>query len=287
MRFVCMGALALTLILSTEQASAQAQPATIPTVVARAMFLVPEMLGTPQFFDGRTPPDWPRALVPSGARTIGGGVIGDSGMFRMRTAVFLLPAQSNATEAVRAMLGQAGYTPHAPMISRPSGGFLSTESPASATNYCSGSTTMATFAVVDSVQDPHVVAVHLLDGEAGRQNCMPQRERLNPGRFPVTVPTLTPPKGAVAFGGGSNWGGSNGNMESSLRTTMSADSVLSNYATQLVAHGWIAEGRPTVGNGTGVQRFSFREGSEPWTATLFVVAVGDRREILLHFGRVE
>jgi hypothetical protein len=279
--------IAVSLMLSASRVSAQAQPATIPTVVARAMFFEPAMFGAPQFFDGRTPPDWPRALVPSGARIIGGGVIGDSGMFRMRTAVFALPAQSNAGDVVRTMLGQAGYTLHDPLIPRPSGGFLPTESPLSSATYCSGSTTMATFALVDSAQDPHVVAVHLLDGEAGRQNCAPQRERPNSGRFPVTVPTLSPPKGALWFGGGSNWSGSSGNLESTLRTTMSTDSVLSNYVSQLVARGWIAEGRPTIGDGTAVQRFSFREGTAPWTATLIVVAVGDRREVLLHLARAE
>ena len=287
MRFASTCGIALSLMVSFECASAQAPPPTIPTVVARAMFLYPDMFGTPQFFDGRTPPDWPRTLVPSGARTIGGGVIGDSAMYRMRTAVFALPAQSNAAEVVRAMLGQAGYTRHDPMMPRPSGGFLSSESSGPATNYCSGSTVMATVALVDSVQDPHVVAVHLLDGEAGRQNCAPQRERPNGGRFPVTVPTLSPPKGAVSFGGGSNWSGSSGNMESTLRTTMPTDSVLSNYVAQLVTRGWTAEGRPTIGDGTAVQRFSFREGAEPWTATLIVMTLGDRREVLLHFARAE
>lgn len=87
----------------------------------------------------------------------------------------------------------------------------------------------------------------------------------------------------MAFGGGSNWGGSGGNMESTLRTTMPADSILSNYAAQLVAGGWTSEGRSTIGDGVGVQRFSFREGQEAWAAALIIITVGDRREVLLHF----
>jgi hypothetical protein len=70
-------------------------------------------------------------------------------------------------------------------------------------------------------------------------------------------------------------------------TTMPADSILSNYAAQLVAGGWTSEGRSTIGDGVGVQRFSFREGQEAWTAALIIITVGDRREVLLHFTKAQ
>jgi hypothetical protein len=76
-------------------------------------------------------------------------------------------------------------------------------------------------------------------------------------------------------------------MESILRTTMPVDSILSNYTAQLVAGGWMSEGRPTVGDGIGVQRFSFREGQESWKAALIIMAVGDRREVLLRFTKAQ
>lgn len=76
-------------------------------------------------------------------------------------------------------------------------------------------------------------------------------------------------------------------MTSSLRTTMPADSILAHYSKQLVAGGWKLEGRPTVGDGIGVQRFSFREGQDPWTGTLIVIEAGDRRDVILRVGKTE
>ena len=286
MRFAPICGLALSLVLAGEQTMAQTQPATIPTAVAQAMSFAPEMFGRPQFFDGRTPTNWPSALVPPGAKVVGGGVAGDSAMFRIQTAVFAFPAQSNPTDVLRATLAQAGYTRHDLEPVHGGGGFIETEPSTSTAKYCKGST-LATFGAVDSAQSPLVIAVHLLDGEAGRQNCAPQRDRMTPGRFPVTVPKLSPPRGAMAFGSGSNWGGSGGNMESTLRTTMPADSILSNYTAQLVAGGWTSEGRSTIGDGVGAQRFSFREGQEAWTAALIIITVGDRREVLLHFTKAQ
>ena len=203
-------------------------------------------------------------------------------MFRMLTAVFAFPAQSNPNEVLREILIRAGYTRHDPEPVHAGGGFVGTEPSTPAAQYCKGST-LATFGTVDSSQALLFVALHLLDGEAGRQNCAPQRDRFTTAHFPVTVPRLSPPTGAMAFGGGSNWSGSGGNMESSLRTTLPVDSILLNYTGQLVAGGWTAEGRSIVGDGIGVQRFSFREGQEPWTAALVIMTAGDRREVLLHF----
>ena len=69
-------------------------------------------------------------------------------------------------------------------------------------------------------------------------------------------------------------------MKSSLRTTMPADSILAHYSNQLVAGGWKQEGRPTVGDGVGVQRFSFREGPDPWVGTLIVIVAADHSSSL-------
>jgi hypothetical protein len=108
-----------------------------------------------------------------------------------------------------------------------------------------------------------------------------------PDRFPVKVPTLTPPSGVMSFGGGSSWSGSGGNMRSALRTMLPADSVLFHYTAQLVAGGWRSEGKPAITEGVGVQRFSFRDGQDPWMAALIIMAVGDRREVQLLFTKVE
>lgn len=72
------------LIAGARQSKAQSQPATIPTIVAQAMTFEPALLGRPRFFDGRTPTNWPAALIPPAVKVVGGGIVGDSAMYRMR-----------------------------------------------------------------------------------------------------------------------------------------------------------------------------------------------------------
>jgi len=264
---------------------AQSQPTTIPIVVAQAMAFEPSFLGRPQFFDGQTPPNWPVALTPPAVKVIGGGIVGDSSVFRMRVAVFEFSAQSNPRVVMEGVVARAGYgNPPSPPPHSRFGGFAETAAPTPAGKYCKGST-LATFGAVDSVRAPMVFAVYVLDGEAGRQTCSPRENELSPGRYPVTVPTVSPPAGVMSIGGGSNWSGSSGQMRSTVRTTMPTDSLLAHYSAQLVAGGWKSEGRPGNADGVGVQRFSFREGQDPWTCVLIVIAVGDRREVLLSISR--
>jgi hypothetical protein len=66
---------------------------------------------------------------------------------------------------------------------------------------------------------------------------------------------------------------------------MPIDSVPLHYTAQLVAGGWKAEGKPGIGEGTAVQRFSLREGTDDWAAALIVLAVAGRCEFILQFTR--
>ena len=291
LRWTCL--LALPLLFGVRQSRAQSQPATIPTVVAQAMAFEPAFLGRPLFFDAQTPTDWPAVLVPPAVKVVGGGIVGDSAMYRMRVAVFEFSAKANPRAVIEDMVVRAGYThptfepPHSQ-----TGGFSNTPAPtAPSNNYCKGST-LAAFGPMDSVRTPKVFAVFLLDGEAGRQSCSPQRQRNEPTsthRFPAPVPTLFPPAGAMpgGGGGGSSWSESEGEMRSMLRITMSTDSLLAHYSKQLVAGGWKTEGRPANADGVGAQRFSFGEGKDAWTGALVVLAIGERRHILLQVSKKE
>ena len=277
---------ALPIAADASRAAGQSEPTTIPTIVAQSMALEPEMLGRPHFFDGKTPPDWPVALTPAGAKVVGSGVIGDSAMYRLRAVVFEFSPSSNPSDVLKAMFERAGYLHPALEVTHPSGGgFVSTPQLA-VSKYCRGST-LATFGAMDSLHTPLVVTVYLIDGEAGRQSCTPHEDPRTIRRFPVTVPPLSPPPGASAFGGGSSWDGSGGDMRTSLRTTMPADSILEHYSEQLVAGGWKREGRPAVADGVGVQRFSLREGQDAWTGALIVLVSGDRREVRVQVNRNE
>jgi hypothetical protein len=277
----------LSLVLLGEHANGQGQPATIPTVVAQAMSLEPSFLGRPQYFDGRLPTNWPAALIPAGARIVGGGVVGDSAMFWIRAGVFAFSGQANPKEVLRALVTGAGYARHNPELAGGGGGFVGSDpSMSDLVQYCKGSS-LATFDAVDSVQAPLVFAIHLVDGEMARQNCAARPSRMMAGRPPITVPTLTPPSGAPAVGGGSSWGGSEGTIASNVRTTMPADSILTHYTRQLVAGGWKSEGKPAASDGVAVQRFSFREGNDAWTAALIILAAGDRRDVRIQFAKAE
>jgi hypothetical protein len=253
------------------------------------MAFEPGFLGRPQFFDGQMPPDWPVALVPPGAKVLGGGVLGNSAMYRMRAAVFEFDPGFSVRQVLEPILARAGFAPRGPEVVPPKeGGFVESAPPPLANRpYCNGSTA-ATFGTVDSTRAPRIVALYLTDGDAGRQMCSAQQPGSGQHNFPATVPPLNPPPGTMADGGsGSSWGGSGGEMTSSLRTTMPADSILAYYSKQLVAGGWKQEGRPVVADGVGVQRFSFREGQDPWTGALIVIAAGDRRALVLRLEKSE
>ncbi len=277
------GALAL---MTSTAALAQSQPTTIPTVVAEAANLQFGPITKPQYFVDRAPTGWPDALIPSGAKIIGGAAIGDSSTFRMRTVVFALPARTNSNAALRALLAGAGYGPPSPEPAPRVEGFASSAA-ASATDSsaCKGPS-IASFEIIDTTQAAAVVAVHLIDGEAGRQNCAP-RAQSQSGRLPVTVPTMTPPAGVMAFGASSNWSGTSGSTGSILRTTLAVDSLLIHYTAQLVKSGWIALGKPAIGDGVAAQRFSFKEGGDDWTAALIILTAGERRELRLQFTKAQ
>ena len=277
---------ASAIILGVSRATAQSQPATIPTVVAEAMSLEASMFGRPQFFDGRTPTGWPAALVPPSAKVLGGGTVGDSAMFRMRVAVFELPAQSNPRAAIDDVVTRAGYVNSVPAPRSQTGGFAETPASTVAGRYCKG-LTLAAFGPVDSANAPRVFALTLIDGEAGRLNCTARRDEPMGRRFPAAVPALLAPAGVMSVGGGSSSSGSSGEMRSTLRTTMPTDSLLAHYSAQLVAGGWKAEARPANASGVGIQRFSFRDGQDAWTGVLVIMAIGDRRQVLLQVDRSE
>lgn len=283
--------LASTLSPLVSRASAQSPQATVPIVVAQAAYLEFAPIGKPTYYSGLTSPDWPVSLVPPGATVVGSAVVGDTGVFRMRTAVFQFSSRTNPPDVLTTMLTLDGFGPPTAAVEQPNdGGFLPSTAapPKSSGKLCKGSV-LATFAAVDPQHAPGVFGIDLLDGEAGRQACAPQRSsHMIASHFPVSVPALVAPAGAMTINaGGSSWSGSSGDMRSALRTTMPADSILAHYTALLVAGGWKADGRSAVANGVGVQRLTFHDGQDAWTGILIIMAVGDRRDIDLQVSRVD
>ena len=284
--------IALASIAAPSHCLAQAQPATIPTVLAQALsgyFGGP--FGVPRYVVGTPPAGFPSELIPAKGRVIGGGVFGDPEAFLMRTLVVEMPVAGEGRDVLRAMATRAGYATRSPS-ERDRQGFL--ESPGASADgpLCKASRSLFAFSPVDSIGSPRTFALHYLEGEGARQNCdAAERSRSmsrgGAARFgPSNLPFLAAPRGVAAFPGGSSWSGTNGENRTTLRTTMPVDSILSHYTAQLVAAGWKTDGSQLANQSVGIQKFTFRDGEEPWSAALIIMAVGDRRDMGLRLSKV-
>ena len=156
---------------------------------------------------------------------------------------------------------------------------------------CRGTESILSTAIVDSAVSRRVIMVTVLSGEVALQDCGNTNARDLAradmfGHSPTVVPALIAPRGVAAQNSGSHWSGSSGEVQSLLRTTMPVDSIIRHYTTQLLAAGWKTDGSLLADASAGLQRFTFREADEPWTAMLIIMAVGDRREVGLRVSRV-
>lgn len=267
--------------------AAHIQPATIPVSVAESMSInFGGMFGAPDYYDGVTPAGWPVALVPAKARTLGGGRL-ELGETRMRAAVFSFPAGTDGNNTILAMLDSAGYTKSVNNTAPVEAGFVATgRNVLNPTAFCRDSSYVI-FHVSDRNRDPNTFTVFLIGGEGGRANCQLPNVRQNVrGELPITVPTLEPPKGTTLVPMGYNWGGESGTMRAMMRTTLQADSIVYHYRDQLAQSGWRVKGQSGIADGAALQRFTFREKEETWSAVLLVIEIADRREIELRFARV-
>lgn len=113
----------------------------------------------------------------------------------------------------------------------------------------------------------------------------PRPESRGPHTRPIDVPALAPPSGSVSRQSGSSWTGGSGELRAVLQSTTPVDSIIAHYSAQLAAAGWTPDGEPAATSTVGAQRFAFRSGEEGWTGSLFVIAVRDRRELILQLAR--
>lgn len=284
---VIMATPAIALTQSQSPASSPSQLATIPVAVAEAMqFDIGGMFARPQYFDGTLPTGWPATLIPATAAIVGGGLQGVRGVFSMKAAVFSFASFAVGNETIRSMLARTGYTQRDLNSADGQGGFASTPRDGNrAATFCSDSV-LVMFGSMERTQGANIFSMTVIDGSAGRQNCSPQTAPgVGRSAIPITLPTLEPPKGTVFASGGSNWSGDGGNTNGIILTTLQADSILYHYRDQLVAGGWRAEGKAGIGDGVAVQRFTFREKDEPWSASLLITVSGDRRDVQLRYSR--
>lgn len=288
-------AIALASFLAREACIAQGQPATIPTVVAQAMSLdfSGGVLGPPRYSVGTPPAGWPKELIPPKARVIGGGTLGSDALFHIRSLVVVMPTGTKPTEAIDAMAAKAGYSTRTPSEQASQGGFIESAGVQNHLPLCKGKTSLFSFAVVDSVASPHIFALNYLDGETARQNCSAAEHMRTSMQSagtrsfgPKNLPPLVAPSGVAATPRGMSWSGTSGTMDTGLRTTMPADSILAHYTGQLVTAGWKLDGAVLANPVIGVQKFRFMDGEEAWSGMLIVEAIGKRREVTLRLAMV-
>lgn len=287
MRTQSFRVVAIMWLLLPIVAGAQSPP-TIPTVVAEAMSLEWSMFGKPTFFDGTSPVNWPKDLVPAGTRVIGGAAVGMMGGIQLQTTVVAFGRGANPDSILRALILAAGFrrAEDAPIERQ---GFLTT--PMTATTeppkFCRG-ISLVTYAPVDSARDPLVVAIRLMEGSLAVSSCNGRRDRFSgmDQREPVDIPNLVPPAGGQSLGGGSSGGGDGERMyHQTLIARMETDSVLSHYARALSAGGWKAAGKMESAGRTASQRFAVTQGQEKWDALLVVVSSGNRHQVMIYLTR--
>ena len=289
-----LAAIALASFLAREACSAQRQPASIPTVVAQAMTsYIGGMFGPPRYSVRTPPPDWPKELIPANARVLGGGTQGSAETFRILTLVVDVTAGIKPIATIEAMAASAGYGSRLAAARSSQGGFIeSAGMPQDHGPLCKGKTSMFAFSIVDSVASPRIFALTYIDGAAARQNCdAVARSQIarqgGPTHFgPKNMPDLIAPRGVAARASGMSWSGSSGSMETVMRTTMTADSILAHYTGQLVAAGWKLDGAVLANGVLGVQKFRFVDDEEPWSAMMIIESNGNRRDITLRLTMV-
>jgi hypothetical protein len=261
-------------------------PPTIPTVVAEAMSLDYSLFGPPRFFDAKVPSTWPIGLIPPTARVLGGGVVGLEGTLQIQAAVFAFAAGSSPTSVIERMLTDAGFLTKEAVAAARGSGFLPTDNSPDRKRYCKGMNAL-TFGPLDTAKDSLVVAIHVMSGPAAANQCDPPQTGMRAMAARVSLPGLVPPPGGRALPGGSSWSGDQGEERAVLISAIATDSALMHYRQQLISAGWTAEGKPASLPGLGVQRFSFRQGSEKWLASLTIITLKDRHEITVTMTRAE
>jgi hypothetical protein len=286
MRKSSLGLAAALIALSPHVARSQ-NPPTIPTVVAEAMSLEWSWFGKPSFFDGATPTGWPGELVPAGVKVIGGASVGSAGGTLIRVAVFSFGRGTNPDAIIRAQLAANGFRNADEPSTEPQSGFLTTpEAATGAAKYCKG-VSLATYAPVDSMRDPHVIAVQLMEGGMALSSCTGRRDRLTTmsAPDPVNVPALSPPPGGQMTSGGSSGGDGERTMHATIIANISADSLLAHYSRLLTRAGWAPNGTVASAGSVATQSFAVTQGKEKWDARLVIVSSGARHQVMLYLMR--
>lgn len=268
--------LVLAVLLPVTSAAAQAgQQPTVPVELVRALLpgWGPEGEQAPEILVGRLPEAVSRILeLPPGARPVGSVVYRTSS-----TNIVAVPRAAEVAEQLEQRLLDSGWV-RAPRMGQ--GGFEA-RSVGEPVHLCRGEETTLGVSTARGVgEDGYLRIYHITEM---RQSPCYRMDRLRGPWLQAPLPSLRPPPGVPARGGGTS--GSSERVESVvfLTTDLTAAELLAHYAAQLRQHGWTALDE-AVSAGIAVQtwRFTDEEG-KAWHATLLAVELleGRQREMVL------
>jgi hypothetical protein len=148
-----------------------------------------------------------------------------------------------------ALLRQAGYRRADSLLMRRHGGFTGSVAQEGLDSYC-GDSAMVVVSRLDSTQAPRSLAVTMVtDANAVRQCGEGSASYQTAFTAPLRLPPLRPPRGVNTQPVGLSSSGNSFEATALLDTTLSADSVLAHYSTELVAGGWRLLATPARADG--------------------------------------
>jgi hypothetical protein len=273
-------ALACFASFATPALRAQSEPATIPTVLGAALIGgFGEMAGKgPHFFVGQAPAGWPAALVtPTGASVVGGVAIGP-----MRMAVYRYPRSVDPIASYTAVLSRAGFKPY--LTETNDAGFVS-QRRREATMFCGDAGSLG-IVQLDSTATTRTLVASIVTGGNSAPCATMSFTPTARSKEPLAIPSLFAPRGVAVRPGSRGWSDGSIELSAQLDTTMSTDAILAHYSAQFTAAGWKALGAPTRAEGMAAQQLATRDASgTEWRGAVFVITVGDGRDVLLRMAR--
>lgn len=216
--------------------------------------------GAPEVLVGGIPAEITRVLpLPDEARVVGSLVYPAYSV----SAVAVPGAGAAVRDDWIARLLGAGWTRYE---HPPQGGFES--NPVEGLQFCMGESETLNLDVSENPRGGSYVLV--MHPTSRPYSICRYREGMDTQRDESLVPSLAPPRGAVALGSGSGFGGDEWYARARIRTDLTMGELVEHYGAQLREHAWEVTGRTSgAGVGAEVYRVTDSEGAA-WHGVLVV-----------------
>jgi hypothetical protein len=200
----------------------------------------------------------------------------------MRMTVYRFPRSIDPIASYTPVLSRAGFKPFPTQTN--DGGFVS-QHRREPTMFCGGAASLG-IVELDSTATTRTLVASLMTGGNSAPCATMSSTPTARSNEPLAIPPLHAPRGVAVRPGSRGWSNDAMELSAQLDTTISTDAILAHYASQLTAAGWKALGAPSRAEGVAAQQLSTREASgAEWRGAVFVVTVGNRRDVMLRMAR--